>query len=37
MLKGLDLDAIWPDLAFLAGFALLMIFAASASLRKERA
>jgi len=36
MLKGLDLDAIWPDLAFLAGFAVLMVIAAALSLRQER-
>jgi ABC-2 type transport system permease protein len=37
MLKGFGLDAIWPDLAFLAGFALLMVIAAALSLRSERA
>jgi ABC-2 type transport system permease protein len=36
MLKGMDLDAIWPDLAFLAGFAALMVIAAALSLRQER-
>lgn len=37
MLKGLELDAIWPDLVFLGGFALLMVVAASLSLRAEKA
>jgi ABC-2 type transport system permease protein len=36
MIKGLGLDAIWPDLAFLAGFAVLMVIAAALSLRQER-
>jgi ABC-2 type transport system permease protein len=36
MLKGMDLDAIWPDLAFLGGFAVLMVVAAALSLRQER-
>jgi ABC-2 type transport system permease protein len=37
MLKGLGLSDIWPDLLFLAGFATLMVIAASFSLRQERA
>jgi ABC-2 type transport system permease protein len=36
MLKGLGFDDIWPDLVFLAGFAILMVFAAAISLRQER-
>ncbi|HEX9038912.1 MAG TPA: ABC transporter permease [Ktedonobacterales bacterium] len=36
MLKGLGIDHIWPDLVFLGGFAVLMVFAAALSLRQER-
>ncbi len=36
MLKGFGLADIWPDLAFLVGFAALMIAAAALSLRQER-
>ncbi len=36
MLKGLGFSDIWPDLVFLAGFATLMVIAASVSLRQER-
>jgi ABC-2 type transport system permease protein len=36
MLRGFGLGDIWPDLAFLVGFALLMIVAAALSLRQER-
>jgi ABC-2 type transport system permease protein len=36
MLKGMDMDGIWPDLAFLGGFAVLMVIAAALSLRQER-
>jgi hypothetical protein len=36
MLKGQGLETIWPDLAFLAGFALLMVVAAALSLRQDR-
>jgi ABC-2 type transport system permease protein len=35
MLKGMALDEIWPDLAFLAGFAVLMVVGAALSLRQE--
>lgn len=37
MLKGLGLSDIWPDLAFLAGFAALMVIVSAFSLRQERA
>ena len=36
MLKGLGFSDIWPDLAFLVGFATLMVIAAAVSLRQER-
>ena len=36
MLKGLGVGAIWPDLAFLVGFAALMVIGAAYSLRQER-
>ena len=36
MLKGLGFSDIWPDLAFLVGFAALMVIAAAVSLRQER-
>jgi ABC-2 type transport system permease protein len=36
MLKGLGFSDIWPDLVFLAGFAVLMVIAAAVSLRQER-
>ncbi len=36
MLKGFGFGDIWPDIAFLAGFAALMVFAAALSLRQER-
>lgn len=36
MLKGLGFDHVWPDLVFLAGFAILMVFASALSLRQER-
>jgi ABC-2 type transport system permease protein len=36
MLKGLGFEHIWPDLLFLAGFAVVMVFASSLSLRQER-
>jgi ABC-2 type transport system permease protein len=37
MLKGLGFSDIWPDLAFLLGFAILMVVISSFSLRQERA
>jgi ABC-2 type transport system permease protein len=37
MLKGFTIDQIWGDLAFLVGFALLMVIGAALSLRQERA
>ena len=36
MLKGLGFSDIWPDLAFLVGFAAVMVIAAAFSLRQER-
>ncbi len=36
MLKGFGLGEIWPDLVFLAGFAMIMVIAAAVSLRQER-
>jgi ABC-2 type transport system permease protein len=36
MLKGLGFSEIWPDLLFLFGFAVVMVFAAALSLRQER-
>lgn len=36
MLKGFGLADIWPDLAFVVGFAVLMVVAAALSLRQER-
>jgi ABC-2 type transport system permease protein len=36
MLRGFGFSDIWPDLAFLVGFALLMVVAAAFSLRQER-
>jgi ABC-2 type transport system permease protein len=36
MLKGMGLADVWPDLAFIAGFAVLMVLLASLSLRQER-
>ena len=35
MIKGQTLSTIWPDLAFICGFALLMVLAAATSLRQE--
>lgn len=35
MLRGLGIGDIWPDLLFLAGFAVLMVVAAAFSLRQE--
>jgi ABC-2 type transport system permease protein len=37
MLKGLGFADIWPDLAFLVGFAILMVVISAFSLRQERA
>jgi len=37
MLKGLGFSDIWPDLAFLVGFAILMVVISAISLRQERA
>jgi ABC-2 type transport system permease protein len=37
MLKGLGFSDIWPDLAFLLGFAILMVVISAFSLRQERA
>lgn len=37
MLRGYDFGDIWPDLLFLAGFAVLMVIAAAFSLRQETA
>jgi ABC-2 type transport system permease protein len=37
MLKGMGLPDVWPDLAFIAGFAVLMVLLAALSLRQERA
>lgn len=37
MLKGLGFSDIWPDLAFLLGFAILMVIISAFSLRQERA
>jgi ABC-2 type transport system permease protein len=36
MLKGLGFNDIWPDLVFLAGFAIVMVIAAALSLRQEQ-
>lgn len=36
MLKGLGFSDIWPDLVFLAGFAVVMVIAAALSLRQEQ-
>ena len=36
MLKGQGLGDVWPDLVFIAGFALLMVVGAALSLRQER-
>jgi ABC-2 type transport system permease protein len=36
MLRGFGLDAIWPDLLFLVGFATVMIIGAAFSLRQDR-
>ncbi|HEX6798400.1 MAG TPA: ABC transporter permease [Ktedonobacterales bacterium] len=36
MLKGLGLADVWPDLAFITGFAVLMVILAALSLRSER-
>jgi ABC-2 type transport system permease protein len=36
MLKGFGLGDVWPDLAFIAGFAVVMVVAAAFSLRQER-
>jgi ABC-2 type transport system permease protein len=36
MLRGLGLETIWPDLAFLLGFAVLMVLLAAYSLRRQR-
>lgn len=36
MLKGFTLDAIWGELAFLLGFAVLMVLGSAFSLRQER-
>jgi len=37
MLRGQGLETIWPDLAFLVGFATLMVVLAAISLRRQRA
>lgn len=37
MLRNLGLEAIWPSLLFLVGFAALMVLGAAVSLRQERA
>jgi ABC-2 type transport system permease protein len=36
MLKGFDLNQVWPDLAVLVAFAALMVVGAALSLRQER-
>jgi ABC-2 type transport system permease protein len=36
MLKGFGFSDIWPDLVFLAGFAVVMVIAAALSLRQEQ-
>ncbi len=36
MLKGFGLADVWPDLAFISGFAVLMVILAALSLRSER-
>jgi ABC-2 type transport system permease protein len=36
MLKGQGLGDVWPDLVFIAGFALVMVVGAALSLRQER-
>ncbi len=36
MIKGFGIGDIWPDLAFLAGFAVLMVLGAAFSLRQDR-
>ncbi len=36
MIKGFGIGDIWPDLAFLAGFAALMVLGAAFSLRQDR-
>ena len=36
MLKGFGLADVWPDLVFIGGFAVLMVFLAALSLRGER-
>ncbi|WIG59410.1 MAG: protein of unknown function / Efflux ABC transporter, permease protein [Ktedonobacterales bacterium] len=36
MLKGMGFSDVWPDLAFLVGFAVLMVVLAAFSLRQER-
>jgi ABC-2 type transport system permease protein len=37
MLRGQGLETIWPDLLFLAGFAVAMVILAAISLRRQRA
>jgi ABC-2 type transport system permease protein len=37
MLRGQGLETIWPDLVFLAGFAVAMVILAAISLRRQRA
>jgi len=36
MIKGFGIGDIWPDLAFLVGFAVLMVLGAAFSLRQDR-